>query len=155
MTLHWHNNDLLTHIGSDYLRCDIFDFRDQEIRPGEVKSVEYAVRRIRFGALPAVASIVLAILIWAFLVGLDKDRIQLKTATMFAGIGSLFSFYILQRLWHCTRNRRRGVTLSLTDGTTGTLIELEDDRSFSEARNIINKYAQNNPMKPNGNGSGS
>ena len=148
MTLHRRNNDLLTHIGADYLRCDIFDFGEREIRPGEVESVEYTARRIRFGGLPTVATVVLAVLIWAFIVGLQEDRIDFEGAIGFAGMGGLFVFYLLQRLLHCTRNNRRVITLTLTDGTTGTLIELEDDRSFSEARSVIDEYVQNQRGEP-------
>ena len=141
--LHWHNNDLLTHIGADYLRCDVFDFGQREIRPGEVESVEYTASGIRFGALPTLAAVVLAIMIVAFADGLQKDRIDLNGAIIFAGMCGLFAFYVLRRGRHCRRNKRRVVNLTLTDGVTGTLIELEDDRSFSEVRSVIDEYAQN------------
>ncbi len=143
MTLHWHNNDLLTHIGADYLRCDIFDFGEREIHPEEVHSVQYTARKVRFGRLPIAATVVLAVIVGAFISGLQKDRIDLKGAASFAWIGGLFGFYVLQRVWHCARNQRRAITLTLTDGVTGTFIELEDDRTFQEARRVIDEYAQN------------
>jgi len=130
------------------LRCDIFDFGEREIRRGQVESVQYTARRIPFGGIPTIAIFVLAVIVWALVVGLRKDRIAQTDAIMFACVGGLFGVYVLQRVWHCARNKRRVVTLTLTDGTTGTFIELEDERTFQTARRVLDEFASNPSLHP-------
>ena len=150
MALHWKNNHLLTHIGDDYVRCDIFDFGTRKISYDEIRSVRYGSRPISFGGLPTVATIVLAVIVWAFITGIQKDRMDVKGEIIFTVIGCLFAVYVGLRAYHCLRNRRRFISLSLNDGTEGTLFEIEDDSTFNEARSIIDQRTQNKRMESNG-----
>lgn len=145
MALHWHNNGLLTHIGDDFLRCDIYDFRTREIHVGEVEHVQYKSQLIAFGCLPTIAAVVLAGILWAFIAIFLRDGIDWEGAVYFTGTVGLFGAYVFERIWHCVMNRRRAVALTLRDGTSGTLIELEDDCAFDEIRGIVDKYAEKQP----------
>lgn len=141
MILHWYNNELLTHIGEDYLRCDIWDFEERKIRPGEVVSVRYLDRGIKFGALAVIAACFMPLVGIGAFEAFRKSNPDLTTKVCVGGVTLLFAIYLVQRARHCLTNRRRTVLLTLTDGTSGTLLELEDDRLFREVRSIVDRYA--------------
>lgn len=58
-------------------------------------------------------------------------------------MGNLFGYYAFRRFRYGMANKRRTVSLTLSDGPTRTLIELEDGRTFSEAHKIAEEHYRN------------
>ena len=137
MNLHWHNDNLLTHIGDDYLQCDIYDFDKRTIKYEEIEEVEYSSKKISLGISTILVFSLFCLILNLFINSLLNKTLDFKNGISFVFICLLFGYYSTEKILHCFRNQRRFIVLHLKDGTQGTFIELENDRLYKQAVRII------------------
>lgn len=138
--MHWSNNGHVTHVDNDYLQCDLWDFPERRIAHREIKSFSFQERRPTVGILFPLAAILLGVIVWLLANILSTGKpITLSCGSSFALISLLLVSYLSQRTWHLVRNKRRALSLELSDGSSGTFIEMEDDRKFQQLRECLER----------------